>query len=118
MRTERLTEPHKLGLERLTGGNRGLFYCNERTEQVPVPDGELADGQEATRQEWLYDVYEIPDARQHGKVKNSVITDQHPYGDEKKVLRKTLAALLRRMDLYDDDAFAEFRDYNDFAEQV
>ena len=34
MRQERFNEPHKQGLERLTGDNTGLVYCNERTEVV------------------------------------------------------------------------------------
>lgn len=34
MRIERFTEPHKQGLEKLTGDNTGLVYCNERTDRL------------------------------------------------------------------------------------
>ena len=39
MRQERFNEPHKLGLERLTGDNTGLVYANERSEVVTDEEG-------------------------------------------------------------------------------
>lgn len=115
MYTERFTEPHATGLERLTGGNRGLFYTNERTEQV---EESVDDGSAIVKTLYAYDVYEIEDARSHAKTKNSVITDEHPFGDETKILRKALAYLTERLALTDDPALAEFRAYHDFCESV
>lgn len=117
MRQERFKQPHALGIERLTGDNSGLLYANERTEQVPVrneqgkPTGE-------TETEYVYDVYELPDARNPRKVKNDVIEDQHPNGDELKILRKTIAKLLKETGLYDLADYAEFKAYNEFAESI
>ena len=112
MYEERFTEPHKQGLERLTGSNRGLFYCNERTEKVTEPE----TGEERT--EWVYDVYEVADARNPRSVKNDVITGEHPFGDETKILRKTLAKVLKENGLYDGGEFKEFKAYNEFCEGV
>jgi len=117
MRQERFYEPHKQGLERLTGDNSGLVYCNERTEQEPVHNDDGSESEE-TRTVYVYDVYEIADARDPHSVKNDVITDQHPFGDETKILRKTLAKLLKETGRYDLDAFSEFKAYNEFAESV
>lgn len=111
MRTERFTEQHFLGLEKLTGDNSGLYYTNERSEQVFDEEGN-------ERTEWLYDVYEVADARDPHKVKNDVIGEEHPFGDEKKILRKTLAMILRKEGLYDNPEYAEFKAYNEFAESV
>ena len=91
MRTERFTEPHKLGLEKLTGDNTGLVYTNERTEVV-------TDEQGSEHTEFIYDVYEVNDARDPHKVKNEVINAEHPFGDETKILRKTLAKVLKASD--------------------
>ena len=111
MRTERFNEQHALGLVRLDGDNTGLVYTNERTEVV-------YDEQGNEHTEWLYDVYEVSDARDPHKVKNDVINDQHPFGDETKILRKTIAKLLKEGGKYDDDEFAEFKTYNEFCENV
>ena len=111
MRVERFNEQHALGLERLTGDNTGLVYTNERTEQVFDEDGN-------EHTEWLYDVYEVSDARDPHKVKNDVIEAEHPFGDETKILRKALAKMLKSQGLYDDADFAEFKAYNEFCESV
>ena len=111
MRTERFSEKQELGLHKLTGDNTGLVYTNERQEQVIDEEG-------GERTEWLYDVYEVSDARDPHKVKNDVIEDIHPNGDEMKILRKTLAKVLKAQGLYDDEAYAEFKAYNEFAESV
>lgn len=111
MRTERFTEPHKLGLEKLTGDNTGLVYTNERTEVV-------TDEQGGEHTEYVYDVYEVKDARDPHKVKNDVINAEHPFGDETKILRKTLAKVLRASGQYDSEDFAEFKQYNEFCGSV
>ena len=111
MRQERFSEPHKQGLEKLTGDNSGLVYCNERTEVV-------TDEQDNEKTEYIYDVYEVSDARDPHKVKNEVIENEHPFGDETKILRKTLAKMLKASKKYDKDDFAEFKKYNDFAESI
>lgn len=111
MRTERFTEPHKLGLERLTGDNSGLLYTNERTGTVTDPETQ----QERT--EYIYDVYEIPDARDPHKVKNDVINSEHPHGDELKILRKTIRKMLTDTK-YNSEQYAEFKAYNEFAESI
>lgn len=111
MRTERFTEPHKLGLEKLTGDNTGLVYTNERTEVV-------TDEQGGEHTEYVYDVYEVKDARDPHKVKNDVINAEHPFGDETKILRKTLAKILKASGQYDSEDFAEFKQYNEFCESV
>lgn len=108
----RFTEPQTLGLHRLTGDNSGEVYTNERTEQVTDPE----TGTERT--EYVYDVYQVADARDPHKVKNDVINAEHPFGDEPKILRKALAKVLKAMNLYDYPDFAEFRTYNDFAESI
>ena len=111
MRQERFNEPHKQGLERLTGDNTGLVYCNERTEVVP-------DEEDNEKTVYVYDVYEVSDARDPHKVKNEVIENEHPFGDETKILRKTLAKVLKETGRYDLDAFSEFKAYNEFAESI
>lgn len=124
MYTERFLEPHPLGLERFTHSNAGRFFCNERTEQVeetadggfPAAIDASPSGQTTTY--YVYDVYEVADARDPHQVKNSVITEEHPFGDETKILRKALAKALKYLDLYATDTFAEFRAYNEFCENV
>lgn len=111
MRQERFLEPHKQGLERLTGDNTGLVYCNERTEVVTDENGN-------EKTEYVYDVYEVTDARDPHKVKNEVIENEHPFGDETKILRKTLAKMLKDSKKYDNEGFAEFKKYNEFAESI
>ena len=111
MYQERFPEPHKLGLERFTGSNAGRFFTNERTEQVIDPETQ----QERT--EYVYDVYEVADARDPHRVKNDVITADHPFGDETKILRKTIRKMLSEAK-YNSDDFAEFRAYNEFCEGV
>lgn len=111
MYTERFSEPHKLGLERFTNSNAGRFFINERTEQV----SDQETGYEHT--EYIYDVYEVADCRDPHKVKNEVITSEHPFGDEKKILRKTIRKMLSETK-YNSDDFAEFRAYNEFAESI
>ena len=85
MYEERFTAPHKQGLERFNNGdNAGRFFCHERTEQVTDPDTN------EERTEYIYDVYEVSDCRDPHKVKNEVINEEHPFGDELKILRKTI----------------------------
>ena len=110
-------ERHKLGLERLTGGNRGIVYANERKVMVDIPAEE--DGGEAVQVEkWAYDAYEVDDARSSSLAKNSVIGEEHPAGDEQKILRKTLAKVLRKLGEYDTEDNAEFKQYDQFAEAL
>ena len=112
MYEERFSEPHKQGLERFNNGdNAGRFFTNERIE--PVTDEE---GNE--RNEYVYDVYEVADCRDPHKVKNEVIEDIHPFGDETKILRKTLAKVLKAQGVYDAPEYAEFKAYKEFAESV
>lgn len=115
MYPETLSSPHALGLEKLTGSNRGLYYANERVEQVPSTAPE-SEGE--TVPQYTYDVYEISDARFPNEVKDEVIIQQYPADEEHKILRKTLAKVLRALDLYDDAAYAEFKTYNEFVENV
>lgn len=113
----RFTEKQTLGLHRLTGDNAGEVYTNERTEQVPVMNDEGQPTGE-TRTEYVYDVYQVSDARDPHKVKDSVIEEIHPNGDETKILRKTLAKVLKETGRYDLADYAEFKQYNEFAESL
>ena len=97
--------------ERLTGDNTGLVYCNERTEVVTDEEGN-------EKTEYIYDVYEVTDARDPHKVKNDVIENEHPDGDETKILRKTLAKVLKAQGEYDSEYYAEFKQYNEFCESI
>lgn len=109
-------QPHALGLEKLTGSNRGLYYTNEQVEQVPNPNADT-DGEDLVPQ-YTYDVYEVEDARFPDGVKDEVVTQRYPRDKEHQLLRKFLAATLKELKLYDDNRFAEFKDYNDFVESV
>ena len=112
MYEERFSEPHKQGLERFNNfDNAGRFFTNERIEQVTDEEGN-------ERNEYVYDVYEVADCRDPHKVKNDVITEEHPFGDETKILRKTLAKMLKADGSYNSPDFAEFWAYNEFAESV
>ena len=112
MYEERFSEPHKQGLERFNNGdNAGRFFTNERVEQVPDEEGNI-------RNEYVYDVYEVADCRDPHKVKNDVIESKHPFGDETKILRKTLAKMLKASSQYDSEDYAEFKAYNEFAESI
>lgn len=112
MYEERFSEPHKQGLERFNNGdNAGRFFTNERIEQVNDEEGN-------ERNEYVYDVYEVADCRDPHKVKNEVIESEHPFGDETKILRKTLAKMLNASGQYDSEEFAEFKAYNEFAESI
>ncbi len=111
MYEERFNEQHRQGLERFTHSNAGRVFTNERTEQVTDPET-LEE-----RTEWIYDVYEVTDARDPHKVKNEVINAEHPFGDEIKILRKTIKKMLSETK-YNSEDFAEFRAYNEFAESV
>lgn len=111
MREERFYEQQPTGLVKLTGDNTGLVYTNERTELEPQENG-------GERTVYVYDVYEVSDARDPHKVKDEVIENQHPYGDETKILRKTLAKVLKSQGVYDSPENAEFKAYNEFAESV
>ena len=110
MRTERFYEQQQLGLHKLTGDNTGLVYTNERTEMEPTEEG-------GEREVWLYDVYEVSDARDPHKVKNDVINGEHPFGDELKILRKTLRKLMTD-EQYNSKQFVEFKAYNEFCESI
>ena len=110
-----LDEPHKLGLEKLTGSNRGLFYINEK--MMDFPSDALSDSNSA-KQKYQPDVYAVEDARFSDAVKDDVITQQFPRDEEHKILRKTLANIISRLSLVDDAEFAEFKEYNDFVESI
>ena len=111
MYEERFLEPHKQGLERFNNGdNAGRFFTNERIEQVTDEEGN-------ERNEYVYDVYEVADCRDPHKVKDSVIEQQHPDGDEIKILRKTIRKMLSDTK-YNSEEFAEFKAYNEFAESI
>ena len=114
MYEERLTEPHKLGLERFTNSNAGRFFTNERIEQVETT---AEDGSAIVKTEYVYDVYEVADCRDPHKVKDEIITEEHPFGDETKILRKTLRKLMSETK-YNSEDFAEFKAYNEFCESV
>lgn len=113
---ETFDERHALGVVRLTGGNRGLFYTNERQETVEVPTEE--GGEPTTKDVWAYDVYEVEDARSLASVKNGVIGEEHPKGDEQKIDRKAIAKILQHLGLYDDAEFEEFKAYNEFCNTI
>lgn len=102
MYEERFETRHKLGLERLTGDNSGRLFANERRE----------DGL------WVYDVYEVRDARDPHAVKNQVIATDYPDGGEQKVTRKTLTKVLKALGCYDSEEFADFKRYNEFCEAI
>ena len=111
MYEERFSEPHKQGLERFNNGdNAGRFFTNERIEQVTDEEGNECN-------EYVYDVYEVADCRDPHKVKDSVIEQQHPFGDETKILRKTIRKMLSDTK-YNSEEFAEFKAYNEFAESI
>lgn len=99
-------------MHRLTGDNSGELYTNERTEQVTNPE----TNQEETI--YVYDVYAVSDARDPHKVKDEVIEEVHPFGDETKILRKTLAKVLKASGQYDSEDFHEFKQYNEFCESI
>lgn len=112
MYQERFYEPHALGVERFNNGdNAGRVFCNERTESETNPES----GEEKTV--YIYDVYEVADCRDPHKVKNDVISGEHPFGDELKILRKTIRKMLTDAK-YNSPEFAEFKAYNEFAESI
>ena len=109
------TEPHPLGLEKFTGSNRGLFYCNEHEKQITTVDEE---GQEEEITLYEYDVYEVSDARFPDAVKDEVITQRYPRDEEHKILRKALAALIKELGMVGKECFGEFIEYNEFVNSV
>ena len=113
MFTETLNTQHPLGLVKLTGSNRGLYYANERITQLPNPENE-----EETVPQYTYDVYEVPDARFPDAVKDAVILQKQPNDAEHKILRKTLGKVLKELNLYDTEDYAESRAYNEFVESI
>lgn len=92
------------------------MYCNERkgVESIAIVDGNEPEEREV----WIYDVYEVDDARNAAGAKNSVIGEQHPAGDEQKMMRKTLARVLKMLGEYDSADNAEFKAYNEFVESL
>ena len=112
MYTANFPEKQALGLHKLTGDNSGEVFTNER--EVMVTDPETLE----ERTVYQYDIYQVPDARDPHKVKDSVISEIHPDGDEVKILRKTLAKVLKATLQYDSAEYAEFKAYNEFAESV
>ena len=112
MYTANFPEKQALGLHKLTGDNSGEVFTNER--EVKVTDPETQE----ERTEYQYDIYQVRDARDPHKVKDSVISEIHPNGDEVKILRKTLAKVLKAQGKYDSEDYAEFKQYNEFAESV
>lgn len=112
MYTANFTEKQALGLHKLTGDNSGEVFTNER--EVKVTDPETQE----ERTEYQYDIYQVPNARDPHKVKDSVISEIHPDGDETKILRKTLAKVLKATLQYDSAEYAEFKAYNEFADSI
>ena len=112
MYTANFPEKQALGRHKFTGDNSGEVFTNER--EVKVTDPETQE----ERTEYQYDIYQVPDARDPHKVKDSVISEIHPNGDEPKILRKTLAKVLKETDRYDNDECSEFKAYNEFAESI
>ena len=112
MYTANFPEKQDLGLHKLTGDNSGEVFTNER--EVKVTDPETQE----ERTEYKYDIYQVPDARDPHKVKDSVISEIHPNGDETKILRKTLAKVLKASLQYDSEDYKEFKAYNEFAESI
>ena len=112
MYTANFPEKQALGLHKLTGDNSGEVFTNER--EVKVTDPETKE----ERTEYQYDIYQVPDARDPHKVKDAVISSEHPFGDETKILRKTLAKVLKELGQYDVDDFKEFKQYNEFCESI
>ena len=117
MYKEQFEERHKTGVVRLTGSNAGLLFCNERHVEVEFPAAEEG-GETTVKQMWEYDVYEVDDARNPGKTKCEAIESEHPFGDETKILRKTLAKVLMKLGDYETEDFADFKRYNEFAESI
>lgn len=111
MYTEKFENQQKLGIIHLTGSNRGLFFTNERQEEENSFDG-------TKKLMYVYDIYELPDVRNPKKVKNDIVEDEHPYGDETKILRKSLAKILKTLNQYDSEEFKEFKLYNEFVETI
>ena len=60
----------------------------------------------------------MPDARFPDAVKDAVILQKQPNDAEHKILRKTLAKVLKELNLYDTEDYAEFRAYNEFVESI
>lgn len=122
MEKQKFSERQALGLHKFTGSNRGLYFMNEERIENPNPeyDPQAEDGPAAqeTIVEYQYDVYDISDTRLPHNVKDEVISDRYPFDEEHKLLRKTLAKLLKENDLYDTEAYQEFKDYNEFVESV
>lgn len=116
MYQETTSTPHTLGLEKFTGSNRGLYYANERVEQVPNHNAE--DGEPEMVQQYTYDVYEVSDARFPDAVKDEVIIQRYPRDEEHKILRKALAALIAELGIADRECFQEFVEYNDFVNEI
>lgn len=112
MYTANFPEKQALGLHKLTGDNSGEVFTNEREVKVTDPDTQ------EERTEYKYDIYQVPNARDPHKVKDSVISEIHPDGDETKILRKTLAKVLKATLQYDSAEYAEFKAYNEFADSI
>ena len=112
MYQEQTKERQQIGIERLSGGHRGLLRINEK--EVVVVDPETNIG----HTEYTYDVYEIENCGTARQVKNAVVTEEHPFGDEHKILRKTLAFVLNQMELMQDPRVAEFKSYHEFVESL
>lgn len=112
MYTANFPEKQALGLHKLTGDNSGEVFTNEREVKVTAPETQ------EERTEYQYDIYQVPDARDPHKVKDAVISEIHPDGDETKILRKTLAKVLKAQGEYDSEDYAEFKQYNEFCESI
>ena len=103
---------HKLGLERLTGDNSGRVFANERMVTVEDPE----TGETSTKYE--YDVYEVSDSSDPKAVKDAVISEAYPNGAEQKLLRQTMAKVLKALGNYDSEDFADFKRYNELCEAI
>ena len=97
-------------------GKPNVYNIAQYGQTFPIETVTDEEGNEKT--EYVYDVYEVSDARDPHKVKNEGIENEHPFGDETKILRKTLAKVLKAQGKYDDADYAEFKQYNEFAESV
>ena len=111
MYKEQFENRHQVGCQRLTGDNSGLVYANERQVDVEVPEG-------GTKTLWEYDTYEVADVRDPKAVKDAVIKSVYPNGAEQKLVRQTVAKMLKNLGIYDAAEYADFKQYNELCEAL
>lgn len=112
MYSQQFDTRHKMGLERFTGDNSGRVFANERMVTVEDPE----TGEKSAKFE--YDVYDVRDARDPKAVKDAVISEAYPNGAEQKLLRQTVAKVLKALSYYDGQDYADFKRYNELCEAV